>query len=92
MHYLVKLVQSAHLSVGQSTLTGKKLVELSTQLNTLKPFNDANYIITVGGCLRNATISFNSKHPILLPSKHPFTNLIVTHIHTEILHSGTLFV
>ncbi|MGR0260351.1 integrase zinc binding domain-containing protein, partial [Klebsiella pneumoniae] len=33
-------------------------------------------------------MSYCSRHPILLPKNHPFTDLIVDHAHIANLHSG----
>ncbi|GFU78876.1 integrase catalytic domain-containing protein [Trichonephila clavipes] len=42
----------------------------------------------VGGRLRNTDINYNQKFPILLPSKHKLTYLIVEYFHKKFLHSG----
>ena len=41
-----------------------------------------------GGRLQNASISFSSKHPILLPKGHPLTTLIVQSAHQRVQHNG----
>lgn len=41
-----------------------------------------------GGRLQNASMSFSSKHPILLPKKHHLTLLIVQSAHRRVQHNG----
>ena len=45
-------------------------------------------ILSVGGRLRNAPITEDAKHPILLPKKHHVTDLIVRKYHEELAHAG----
>ncbi|XP_068726592.1 uncharacterized protein [Montipora capricornis] len=40
-------------------------------------------VICVGGRLNNASIPFSAKHPMILPSKHPITNLIIKDYHEK---------
>jgi len=42
----------------------------------------------VGGRLSNAPIPYAQKYPIILPSKHPLTRLIIVHEHYKHLHAG----
>ena len=45
-------------------------------------------VLCVGGRLRNAPITEDAKHPILLPKKHHVTDLIVRKYHEELAHAG----
>ena len=45
-------------------------------------------ILRVGGRLRNAPVSEDAKHPILLPKRHHVTDLIVRKYHEELAHAG----
>ena len=45
-------------------------------------------ILRVGGCLENAPISFEAKHPMILPSKHHVTNLRTQNRHRQQGHCG----
>ncbi|XP_055326335.1 uncharacterized protein LOC129580157 [Sitodiplosis mosellana] len=60
-----------------------------TRLKDLHPFIDSEGILRVGGRLKNSELSFNEKHPIILPSKHHFTKLIVESAHYRTMHGGT---
>ncbi|XP_055522829.1 uncharacterized protein LOC129717008 [Wyeomyia smithii] len=42
----------------------------------------------VGGRLRHAPMSYDQRHPMNLPDKHPLTNLIMIYYHQKLLHAG----
>lgn len=42
----------------------------------------------VGGRLENGNLTYNRKHPIILPSDHVVTNLLIDEIHKYTLHGG----
>lgn len=65
------------------------------QLLKLHPFLDDNGILRVGGRLTYADLlTFNQKHPILLPSKNRIVQLLLKREHIRLCHAGppnTLF-
>ncbi|PFX11376.1 hypothetical protein AWC38_SpisGene24930, partial [Stylophora pistillata] len=65
----------------------KKSVPRSSPIRDLNPFV-ADGILRVGGRLENAPVSFQTKHPAILPSKHHVTNLIIRNFHHQQGHSG----
>lgn len=71
----------------QSLLTNKRVNSKSKLLN-LNPFIDSQGIIRVGGRLQKSNFSYEKKHPIILPSKHTLSDLIVKHEHIRLLHAG----
>ena len=64
----------------------------SSQFKTLerqfKLFQDEQGIWRCGGRFSNTDVSFNVKHPILLPRDHHLTLLIVRRAHKRVLHNG----
>ncbi|XP_015514777.2 uncharacterized protein LOC107220623 [Neodiprion lecontei] len=58
------------------------------RLRCLNPFLDQQGLLRVGGRLKHAPISFTKKHPILLPSHHHVTDLIIRETHKNAFHSG----
>ena len=44
--------------------------------------------MSVGGRLKNASLSFELKHQMILPPKHPFTVALIRAFHVENLHAG----
>ena len=45
-------------------------------------------LLRVGGRLDNAKVSYDVKHPIILPGKHRLTELLIRGIHEENGHVG----
>ncbi|KAI9549190.1 hypothetical protein GHT06_006839 [Daphnia sinensis] len=58
----------------------------SSTLLTLSPFLDEEGILRVGGRLNYAPLSFDIKHPKILPHDHPLTRLIVMREHDLLFH------
>ncbi|XP_025192641.1 uncharacterized protein LOC112592702 [Melanaphis sacchari] len=71
-----------------SRLKANKMVRRSSALIRLSPFIDKHGLIRVGGRLMNASISHDSKYPILLPSKSIVTKLIFNYEHRRLMHAG----
>ena len=57
-------------------------------LNDLAPFTDKDSLIRVGGRLKQSNLFTRMKHPLLLPGKHPVTDLIIKHYHNAVSHQG----
>ncbi|KAJ0171792.1 hypothetical protein K1T71_012555 [Dendrolimus kikuchii] len=66
--------------------TGK--VHKKSVLTSLNPFIDNDGLLRVGGRLDRATIDENRKHPIIIPSKSHFTDLLIADAHQKTLHGG----
>uniref|UniRef100_A0A182YPS8 Integrase zinc-binding domain-containing protein n=1 Tax=Anopheles stephensi TaxID=30069 RepID=A0A182YPS8_ANOST len=59
------------------------------RLNGLKAFLDPDYgIVRVGGRIKRAFIPYDSRHQMLLPTKHPITEAIIRQMHLDNLHIG----
>ena len=57
----------------------------------IRQFNlylDKNNVLRCKGRISNSTLPQNSKNPILLPNKHVFVNLIISHTHERAKHCG----
>ena len=66
----------------------------NTRLAAFSPFIDESGVLRVGGRLVNPRIPDCQKYPVLLPSYHHVTDLIIREVHNESLHAGlhsTLF-
>lgn len=85
----VKIVQNNCFSRELQTLRSEKFLQPQHYLSGLSPFIDNLGMIRVGGRLKNATnLSFNEKHPLLLPAKHEFTTKLFKWTHDKLLHGG----
>ena len=54
----------------------------------LDPFVDEDGILRVGGRLRNSSLSFSAKHPMILPRDSHISQLIASHYHQKVFHQG----
>ena len=63
-----------------------KIVKLG-HLRQLSPFKDEEGIIRDGGRVDKALVSYDTRHPVLLPRKHQISYLITRHYH-GIGHAG----
>ncbi|GFY34045.1 integrase catalytic domain-containing protein [Trichonephila clavipes] len=68
----------------------KKQISLppKSPLRSLHPFIDEHGLVRVGGRLQNSQLRFNAKHPIILPSQHSISELLIKEQHIAHLHAG----
>ncbi|GFW92566.1 integrase catalytic domain-containing protein [Trichonephila clavipes] len=68
----------------------KKQISLppKSPLRSLHPFIDEHGLVRVGGRLQNSQLRVNSKHPIILPSQHSISELLIKEQHIAHLHAG----
>ncbi|XP_076245382.1 uncharacterized protein LOC143185936 [Calliopsis andreniformis] len=85
---LLKLAQRDTFATELHTLRQTKTVSKSSRLRSLNPFLDPDGLIRLGGRLANAKLSYDERFPIILYSKHPLTDLIILHEHSQLLHGG----
>ncbi|XP_058827012.1 uncharacterized protein LOC131686993 [Topomyia yanbarensis] len=45
-------------------------------------------ILRIGGRLGQSTESYQVQHPMILPSKHSLTDMVMQHYHEQLLHAG----
>ena len=87
------LIQKEQFNEEIKTLLNSKEIK-SPKLSALNPFIDKHGLLRVGGRLQNANVTDEQKYPILLPSYHHVTDLIIKNIHLTNYHTGiqsTLF-
>ena len=90
---ILRLIQSEQFANPIAILTQNKEIKES-KFAAFNPFLDEDGILRVGGRLKSAHISFSQKHPILLPSRHHVTDLLIREVHELNHHAGiqtTLF-
>ncbi|XP_076661059.1 uncharacterized protein LOC143364822 [Halictus rubicundus] len=86
-HRVIHLLQAVTFAREiQDLRTGR--ISNKSQLQPLCPFLDERGILRVGGRLRNSTLPFAQKHPILLPRGHHVTKLIIRDSHVQNHHTG----
>ena len=60
----------------------------SSPLFRLDPFLDLNDLVRVGGRIRQASLSQDTKHPVVLPGQGHITKILTSHCHEKALHQG----
>ncbi|XP_051169750.1 uncharacterized protein LOC127287070 [Leptopilina boulardi] len=81
------LVQEEEFADEIHELNGGNNLPRRSRLLRLSPIIDEK-LIRVGGRIKKALLPFDQQHPILLPSKHPITTLIIRSTHEEYMHAG----
>lgn len=86
--YWLKNVQNSFFFQEQKLLSKGNRLPRSNHLIRLTPFLDSNGLLRVGGRLQSSLLAENSKHPVILPRKSPFTSLIISDAHQRTMHGG----
>lgn len=55
---------------------------------SLHPFLGKENLIRLGGRIKNSALSYNERHPVILP-RHRITELLIDQAHKAALHGGT---
>lgn len=84
--YLIRYVQSRYFAEEINALKSNKT--LNKSLAKLNPFLDSNNILRVGGRLTHSQLDYGQKHPILIPTKSRFTQILIDFYHVTNLHTG----
>ncbi|XP_033229491.1 uncharacterized protein LOC117181028 [Belonocnema kinseyi] len=87
-HRLIKLAQAESFRTDIQCIEQKRELANSSKLKSLTPFLDEFGLLRVGGRLNNASLPFDKKHPIILPSDHLLTKLIIKDEHKRLMHAG----
>lgn len=84
---IVKYVQSVSFQDEINAIKDKRLP--SKPFRKLNAFLDDRDILRVGGRLGKSGLSYDKKHPALLPRCHRLTKLIIDYFHKIYSHPGT---
>lgn len=71
-------------------LKEKRPIKRTSDILNLNPFLDNYGIMRVGGRLEKADLPVETKHPIILPSTHHITKLIIRAVHLETCHGAEI--
>jgi hypothetical protein len=87
---IIRLVQGQAFSEEIETLMKKPkvAVKAGSKISPLDPFLDQKDILRVGGRLSRASMSYEVKHPVLIPRGSHLGKLIIGHHHQRVGHSG----
>ncbi|XP_058817128.1 uncharacterized protein LOC131680430 [Topomyia yanbarensis] len=87
---LTRIVQKEAFPQDFDCLEAGKVIHKNSQLITYSVFPDKSRfkVLRVGGRSRHATwMPLSQRHPMVLPSRHPFTHAVVRAYHSESLHA-----
>ena len=88
---LKSLKSSQHVKSLEDRLAAPAEIKFSpkqSSLYKLDPFLDSQGILRFGGRLRNASLPFEVKFPVILPRRSHVTTLIIRYFHEKIKHQG----
>ncbi len=88
--YWIKTIQSEYWQKEIDALKGSSRIRQTSRILSLNPLLDENDVLRVGGRQENAESSYDCRHPIILPSKHPLVKLLIRSEHIRLLHGGYL--
>jgi len=83
---IIKELQQENFKEECSTLASS--VKKTSSLHRLDPFLDQDELLRVGGRLKLADVSYEEKHPLILPRKSHVTDLILCESHEKARHQG----
>jgi len=83
----VKIVQAETFQSDIHAIIAENPLPPKSILGNLTPFLDDG-ILRVRGRLKHSNLSFDRKHPIILPQRHFFTELVIQNSHQATLHGG----
>jgi hypothetical protein len=91
MNECVKRVQASNYGPEIEALKKGRGIHKSSSLQKLTPFLDEEQLLRVGGRLeRFEELPRDARHSIILPAKHPLSNLVIQDAHEKNFHSQTL--
>lgn len=68
---IIRLCQQERFTKDYNNLTKSLAIDNNSQLRSLNPFMDNDSLMRVGGRLKNSILTYNEKHPPILPKDQP---------------------
>ncbi|GFT92031.1 integrase catalytic domain-containing protein [Trichonephila clavipes] len=87
-YFWLKCVQSEFYSAEILALKQNEQLRSSSEIKSLVPYLDENNLLRLTGRLLEADLCFGEKHPVILPRRCKFTELLVIREHERIGHCG----
>lgn len=88
LHYWIKYTQSNYYASEITQLEQKDELDRKSSLLRVCPFLDTCAVLRVEGRLENANVSYDEKHPIILPHQSRLATLLLEEAHCKTLHGG----
>ncbi|XP_036346099.1 uncharacterized protein LOC118755367, partial [Rhagoletis pomonella] len=83
---IVHMVQCETFGSEIRCIKSKINIPTTSKLVSLTPFLDGNEVLRIRGRLHHANLPYDQKHPMILPSNHHFTKLLIDFAHQITLH------
>ncbi|XP_011859298.1 PREDICTED: uncharacterized protein LOC105556798 [Vollenhovia emeryi] len=87
--FWIQATQATYFSHELKALQSDSPLAKAHAFNLLTAYIDAQGVIRVGGRLAHAALSFDTKHPAILPRHSHLSSLIIAHAHQRTLHGDT---
>ncbi|XP_064475507.1 uncharacterized protein LOC135389381 [Ornithodoros turicata] len=88
--YWIRRTQDEQYQPEIHALSKQRSVSPESELFQINPFLDDRGMLRVTGRLQQGQLEPAVRHPIILPPRHGFTELVVQSAHCRILHGGVL--
>ncbi|XP_018364037.1 PREDICTED: uncharacterized protein LOC108761807 [Trachymyrmex cornetzi] len=86
---ICRMVQQECFPRELHNLKRQELVHSNSPIAALNPFLDEEGIIRVGGRIKRADVPADQKHPIVLPTRHHITEILLAQEHKKLHHCGS---
>ena len=87
-NFLFQWVQGIYFCEDLKDIKAQQPLKNKSVLSSLNPFIDDHGVLRAGGRLSQSSLSFNAKHPVILPCKHKISELLIKELHITNLHAG----
>ncbi|XP_075243710.1 uncharacterized protein LOC142337962 [Convolutriloba macropyga] len=91
-NYLIKMSENEFFSGTISSLLKEINLEKGDKLMPFTPFLDDIGLLTVGGRLNKAPLTYSAKHPLVLHSRSRIARLLIEKAHHDSGHQGVEYV
>ncbi|XP_064482842.1 uncharacterized protein LOC135395675 [Ornithodoros turicata] len=84
----IKLVQGKAFSEEIAAVLSNKPLPTWSTLQGSKLFMDISGVLRVAGRLHHSDLPYDQKHPVVLPKKNHYAELLIRQYHWDLLHAG----
>nr|XP_054598158.1 uncharacterized protein LOC129163741 [Nothobranchius furzeri] len=88
---IIRAVQQEAFKEDIKSLSKGEIVSKHSPLWKLDPFLDSDDVLRIGGRAALATVSWEEKHPIIIPKNTHVATLLVRYYHERVAHQGRHF-
>lgn len=82
----IRFEQGAAYKTEIAALQKNNSIENSSKILALTPWLDSDGVLKVGGRIQNSCLTFDEKHPVILPKESELSRLITEHTHKLTIH------